>query len=63
VPEEKSTSHKLATGVMFKLENGKKDVSKFKLAASIICRLQDHHERWRDDSAANIILCDPFNIK
>jgi len=63
VPEEKSMSHKLATGVMFKLENGKKDYfSKSKLAAPITGRLQDHHDRWRDDSAANIILCDPFKV-
>ena len=42
MPEEKSTSHKLATDVMFKLENGKRDVSKSKAAAPIIDRLHDH---------------------
>lgn len=60
VPEEKSTSQKLATDAMFKLEHGEKDVSKSKTAAPIIDRLHDHRERWRDDYASNRLLRDQF---
>nr|SVE83904.1 EOG090X0DK6 [Daphnia pulex] len=60
VPEEKSTSQKLATDAMFKLEHGEKDALKSKNAAPIIDRLQDHRERWRDDYTTNRILRDQF---
>nr|CAG4635062.1 EOG090X0DK6 [Alona affinis] len=60
VPEEKSTSQKLATDAMFKLEHGEKDVSKAKTAAPVIDRLHDHRERWRDDYASNRLLRDQF---
>jgi len=63
VPEEKSTSQKLATDAMFKLEHGEKDVSKSKAAAPIIDRLHDHRERWRDDYAANRLLRDQFRVR
>jgi coiled-coil domain-containing protein 130 len=62
VPEEKSTSQKLATDAMFKLEHGEKDVSKSKTAAPIIDRLHDHRERWRDDYASNRLLRDQFRV-
>nr|SVE72567.1 EOG090X0DK6 [Daphnia similis] len=60
VPEEKSTSQKLATDAMFKLEHGEKDALKSKTAAPVIDRLQDHRERWRDDYRTNRILRDQF---
>ena len=62
VPEEKSTSQKLATDAMFKLEHGEKDALKSKNAAPIIDRLQDHRERWRDDYTTNRILRDQFRV-
>jgi coiled-coil domain-containing protein 130 len=62
VPEEKSTSKKLATDAMFKLEHGEKDALKSKNAAPIIDRLQDHRERWRDDYTTNRILRDQFRV-
>nr|CAG4637346.1 EOG090X0DK6 [Ceriodaphnia reticulata]SVE73191.1 EOG090X0DK6 [Ceriodaphnia reticulata] len=60
VPEEKSTSQKLATDAMFKLEHGEKDVLKSKTAAPVIDRLQDHRERWKDDYSSNRLLRDQF---
>nr|CAG4647397.1 EOG090X0DK6 [Megafenestra aurita]SVE92651.1 EOG090X0DK6 [Megafenestra aurita] len=60
VPEEKSTSQKMATDAMFKLEHGEKDVMKSKTAAPVIDRLQDHRERWRDDYSSNRLLRDQF---
>lgn len=62
VPEEKSTSQKLATDAMFKLEHGEKDALKSKTAAPVIDRLQDHRERWRDDYRTNRILRDQFRV-
>nr|CAG4642036.1 EOG090X0DK6 [Eurycercus lamellatus] len=60
VPEEKSTSQKLATDAMFKLEHGEKDATKSKKAAPIIDRLHDHRERWKDDYSSNRLLRDQF---
>nr|CAG4649679.1 EOG090X0DK6 [Scapholeberis mucronata]SVE93879.1 EOG090X0DK6 [Scapholeberis mucronata] len=60
VPEEKSTTQKLATDAMFKLEHGEKDAMKSKNAAPVIDRLQDQRERWRDDYASNRLLRDQF---
>nr|CAG4650479.1 EOG090X0DK6 [Sida crystallina] len=58
VPDEKSTTRKLATDAMFKLEHGEQDASKLKKAVPILDRLQDHRERWKDDYVSNRILRD-----
>nr|CAG4646567.1 EOG090X0DK6 [Macrothrix elegans] len=60
VPEERSTSQKMATDAMFKLEHEEKDITKSKKVAPVIDRLHDQRERWRDDYASNRLLRDQF---
>ena len=60
VPEEKSTSKKLSTDAMFKLEHSDQDASKLKKAIPVLDQLQDHRERWKDDYISNRILRDQF---